>query len=328
MKRGDKFGRPIYSNEVWRRMLHQGRILTKLGYSESNRKPNLFYRTVDNETIFFADMRGTEIVPIWGDASPLFYTRFGSKVPQWKRNRMRKEEWDKLIKAKVYPRRAFEDHESWGENGYCQVCGKDFQANGYYCSQACAERKKRKTIAHELAELPRCEICGALIEDGGASLFFTLEGFPEVAKSIKKGYEHHVTYGDDNTIRVCSGCHAKIHRSEAYPALKPKEKRPKPKPKFELVRCESCGGRARIEIGITPFDVDVLCYKCRRREERRADSANRPRTFGSTPSLVDDLGHRYPERYAVGQYGPSPLYGSYKPRLKLRGKWEKDRAVS
>lgn len=71
MKPVDKFGRPIYQH-IFRKLQEYGKLLELYGYRESIQKPNLFYRTC-GIVIFYADMRGTEIVPIWENPSPLFY---------------------------------------------------------------------------------------------------------------------------------------------------------------------------------------------------------------------------------------------------------------
>ena len=44
MKRQNKDGRPINSDKIWKRMLWIGSNLEKIGYQESNKKPNLFYK--------------------------------------------------------------------------------------------------------------------------------------------------------------------------------------------------------------------------------------------------------------------------------------------
>ena len=49
MKRQNKEGRPIYSDHIWSMMLENGAILQKLGYEESFKKPNLFYKVFPSE---------------------------------------------------------------------------------------------------------------------------------------------------------------------------------------------------------------------------------------------------------------------------------------
>ena len=86
----DKFGKPIYS-KPFAEILKNGKILNKKGYSESYNKPNLFYKKT-SDGLLFADMRSSDVVPIWEDTRPLFYWKFNSDVPHWKRRRIIKEE--------------------------------------------------------------------------------------------------------------------------------------------------------------------------------------------------------------------------------------------
>jgi len=72
VKRQNKDGRPIYSDKKWQQLLETGEILETIGYSESYNKPNLFYKPINGGAVF-ADLRGTDDVPIWGDLRPLVY---------------------------------------------------------------------------------------------------------------------------------------------------------------------------------------------------------------------------------------------------------------
>ncbi|OLS29421.1 MAG: hypothetical protein HeimC2_00510 [Candidatus Heimdallarchaeota archaeon LC_2] len=72
MKAEDKYGRPIYKY-IFSTLEKFGKSLINLNYKESKQKPNLFYRVLPNGGVIFADMRGTEIVPIWEDPRPMIY---------------------------------------------------------------------------------------------------------------------------------------------------------------------------------------------------------------------------------------------------------------
>jgi len=129
MKRQNKDGRPIYSDKIWKRMLWIGENLEKIGYKESNKRPNLFYKQFTNNGVngvIFADLRGTDIIPIWADASPITYykdvsfKRYIKEVILLKRN-------------KCFPRTTFyqdSEPDGWAfgigiPDGYCKGCEKD-----------------------------------------------------------------------------------------------------------------------------------------------------------------------------------------------------------
>jgi len=83
----DKFGNPIYPH-IFKKLQNNAGILKKLGFHESKSKPNLFYKKNKNQVLIsFADMRGTDIIPIWNDTRPLFYIKLLKKCPDWKKNR-------------------------------------------------------------------------------------------------------------------------------------------------------------------------------------------------------------------------------------------------
>ena len=72
MRAFDKFGKPIYSR-VFEKLLTIGKTLEKNNWKESVKKPNLFYKKFE-EIMIFADMRGTEEVPIWSEPCPMIYS--------------------------------------------------------------------------------------------------------------------------------------------------------------------------------------------------------------------------------------------------------------
>lgn len=149
----DKFNNPIYPSK-FRILQKQGELLTKIGYKESKNKPNLFYRTIP-EGVFFADMRGTEEIPIWKDTSPLLYWGFKAGAPMWKRRRLINKELKNLNTNKIPVRFSYEvtngaiefentsavisDSFIVWDDGYCKFCKKDFQDEGSYCSKECKQ---------------------------------------------------------------------------------------------------------------------------------------------------------------------------------------------
>ena len=91
----DKYGRPIYS-KPFAKIIKNSNILSKNGYSEAHNKPNLYYKKIP-DGVFFADMRSSEIIPIWEDTRPLFYWNFNNDAPMWKRRRLIKQELVDLL---------------------------------------------------------------------------------------------------------------------------------------------------------------------------------------------------------------------------------------
>lgn len=211
MKPIDKNGNPIYSS-TYGKMLAYSRVLKAHGYTESQRKPNLFYKhngkayfynnSQWTTPTFFADMRGTEEVPIWSDPSPLFYVQFTSDPPNWLQRRLATTEFEELRICRL----SFYDEcepdglmFGTGGDGYCIVCGKDFQGDGSYCSPQCEK-------ANEDLQKVKCRVCGKVLESNQA-------------------IEHHLNYAENKTILICRSCHLKIHRGAKLPHLKPADKR-------------------------------------------------------------------------------------------------------
>jgi hypothetical protein len=213
MIREDKFGRRIYSDTVWNRMLRTGQKLAELGYQESKSKPNLFYAKTDG-VAFFADLRGTKQMPIWDDARPYFYWEPNPEFPPWKCRRLVRQEYSRLgineckvrLSFYFYKDPLFEGSSSSVDeensvfdcdDGFCRKCGKDFQDEGSFCSEECEKEYHESLKA-------TCAVCGKKID-------------------FSKEEEHHISYKPEMTAWVHKGCHGKIHKTNLYPDLKPKE---------------------------------------------------------------------------------------------------------
>jgi len=206
MKPVDKFGKPIYG-EKFRRLQANGGILGAQGYFESAKKPNLFCKQIP-QGWFYADMRGTEEVPIWSDTRPAFYWKFNASTPMWERRRLMKTELEKLFKSGCPLRLFFYAHDSvelsdvsafideengvfdW-DAGFCRSCSKDIQSDDPFCSSECKEN-------YEDSLKETCELCGNKIE-------------PE------HKVRHHVSYSPEKVIVVHPGCHNKIHKTSEFP---------------------------------------------------------------------------------------------------------------
>lgn len=224
MKREDKFGRRIYSETVWNRILSTGQRLLTLGYRESRRKPNLFF-SAGEQGVFFADLRGTEIVPIWDDQRPLFYWQFERNLPGWKCRRLIKQELLRLGANDCKCRLSFEfdsdpifestsmhvDEEAlvfdWPD-GFCHLCGKDFSEEGWFCSKECELGMQLRHMREEQRRT-KCEVCGRHPE-------IILRDNEYVFKDAF--VEHHTDYENNVTLYVCQSCNIKIAKHpEKYP---------------------------------------------------------------------------------------------------------------
>ena len=139
MIRQNKDDRPIYKDSIWYQMIQTGVKLRKLGYRESQKKPNLFYKPIKTEIMscegntiqvkgaIFADIRGNVIVPIWEDPRPLIYSKdlpFNIFLP----------EFIILERGGCSPRVSFYEEcepDGWMfgldeiPSGYCKRCGED-----------------------------------------------------------------------------------------------------------------------------------------------------------------------------------------------------------
>src|SRR5208283_5049859 len=100
MIRENKDGRPILSETTWRKLLDTGKKLEALGYTELSLKQNLFSRKV-NHGYIYADLRGTEVVPIWDQPVPLlyFYAGQGKSVSKEEERTALKDEFKRLREA-------------------------------------------------------------------------------------------------------------------------------------------------------------------------------------------------------------------------------------
>lgn len=198
-------GEPIYRIDTALDLEHNEWVLLSKGYRESSRKPKLFYRS-DLGVVFFADMRGTDYVPVWQDTSPLFYVG-QCDIPRWRLSRIASQEFSRLGCCRL-PTMSDDTyycidapdlgHYALGL-GYCVHCGKDIESDDDYCSPECAEASRLASMAH-------CVVCNKPIE--GTGLVF-----------------HHTNYAKDETVDVCRSCHLRIHRGTDLTQWKPVDKK-------------------------------------------------------------------------------------------------------
>lgn len=210
MKAIDKFGNAIYPKK-FSKLKENGKFLVANGYFESKNKPNLFCKRIP-QGWFYADMRGTEEVPIWKDTRPLFYWKLNSETPKWERRRLIKKELVDLFSIGCPCRLSFYAYRSeefeytnvfidenagifmW-DDGYCRFCGKDCQCESSFCSKECEEK-------YENALKTPCEVCNNKID-------------------LFKEVRHHISYSPEKVVFVHASCHTKIHITNEFPHLKP-----------------------------------------------------------------------------------------------------------
>ena len=159
----DKFGNPMYWR-VYRQMISVGAALLNCGYTESRNKPNLFFRATEG-MVFFADMRGTKSGSPWRYPVTLLYVKVTGSLPHWRIERSFHEEIRKLrtkgcdvrqstiIEPKVIDARAVIG------DGFCRICGKDFQADGLFCSPRCELESEKRKLLRLVDTFPPCPIC-------------------------------------------------------------------------------------------------------------------------------------------------------------------------
>lgn len=188
----DGFGRPIYPR-TFEEMKRNAEVLVRLGYKEARRKPNLFF--FKNKTVgavFYADMRGTEEIPIWRDTKPQFSVKweFEKDYSDYDNIQIIQEHLFALKQAGCNCRVKY-----WG---LC-YCGKEFVGEGSFCTKACEK-------AYQESLKTSCAVCGKRVDQDCL-------------------VAHHVSYDPEETKLICHSCHMKIHRSDHYPNLKPKGSR-------------------------------------------------------------------------------------------------------
>ncbi len=240
MIRQNKDGRPIYKESVWYQMIETGQKLRKLGYKDSSKKPNLFYKPIETEfksrddQIFkvkgavFADMRGTELVPIWSDPSPLVYfidLPFKIFLP----------EFILLERSGCSPRVSFYEEcepDGWMfgldkiPSGYCNRCGEDIlqEVNWGILEKDWIELYD-EGIDQSL-EVNYCEVCRTIEYEMKEYKSQHFQDFKlcELCGIKDVQVNHHIKYKPEKIIRICRSCHGKIHH-KGFPNPLWKEKK-------------------------------------------------------------------------------------------------------
>jgi hypothetical protein len=199
-------------------MTENGSLLVSAGYGESRRKPNLFWRHA-GKVRFFADMRGTVIVPIWEDPRPLLYLfpERGTDLAAEDNARLLSEEQGRLYALRVHTRFNFYqescDETMWDKPQIrlC-VCNKEFFGAGEYCSDKCKLAATKASIVYMLASAPFCSVCKRKVVDEWVAIEAKAVMGVDLASKV---VVHHLSYAPEITAEVCQECHQRIHARTA-----------------------------------------------------------------------------------------------------------------
>jgi hypothetical protein len=206
-------GTTIYKKEVYTTLCNNIVVLKQNGCRESVKKPSLYYHKGRKGEVYFADMRGTDMVDIWEDPCPLFYVKFPYNMPYWQRSRLASMEFRGLKICRLAT--DFDSEEycvvavdlgvymSDSSLGWCDWCSKDFQGDGHFCCAECEQ-------AYDDCHAERCRICNKKLE-------------------YNEGVWHHLNYKEDITILICRSCHLKVHRGKSLNGYTPVDVPQKPK---------------------------------------------------------------------------------------------------
>lgn len=219
------------------------------GFTESPRKPNLFLKKIDNATIY-ADMRGTDIIPIWEHPVPMVYFYFDKNVDkmfimnniknkelkklesdgiefrisfyEWTENAMDQDyAFQRLDKERFNDDNFWDFHYHYNEelpNGKCKECDQIINDDYYHCSFECRQRAFKRVLVKEINKAEYCEVCGLKYVSHFEEIkeIFGIDVLDELI-------EHHTSYFPEKKIKVCRRSHHKIHNSEKYLDLRPNE---------------------------------------------------------------------------------------------------------
>lgn len=268
----DKFGNPIYS-KPFNILLRQGKLLKKLGFYEP-RNDNLFKKDIEGGRIY-ADMRSTEIVPIWSDTDPIIYWFWDVTLPLWKRRRIINKEIKNLNEIGCPWRLSFEIHDNedfidasvdgneilWND-GYCKRCGKDFQNDGSFCEKCRLDYESKKD---------KCKACGEIIE-------------------FEKPIKHFTSFSPIVTVLVHEKCFVMIEVGGEYSHLKPPdEDRDRYLSSKDLkTKIHKLPGGCGRKTLTTVNDNQVTCSHCKSKNKRDNERLSEERLRKHVPRKTKD----------------------------------------
>ena len=250
----DRFGRHV-SSSVRRRVKQIGQQLSRIGFIESKKKPDLYFLKVHpnsdaGDVMVFADLRGTEVIPIFEETCPLIWANFDRsfRLESLKKSfdseilhyddEMVWSKWDgfgispgdtedyfchlvmHLLELRGIDSRRTHDvfsvmvqeHNEFEETTAAKLRESIVEYNKYLESYQGEVRQHSRSILWK-----QCRLCGA----NGLSESSTHQSIQEWKENGVKLEMHHVSYIPEVVIPVCKKCHMKIHHSDEYSHLKP-----------------------------------------------------------------------------------------------------------
>lgn len=259
-------------------------ILILMKYREAKYKPNLFYKwagALAGKITFFCDLRDYGYISFWCGED--------KETPTWVKNRVTHKEEAKLIRNGVLensysanPYLNNEDETSYYNyhalnydpsymdfegDGYCCACGKDLEANEYFCNENCRLKIKKRELELDIIHSEKCEACKRWIVPNIEEYNYIVKLLPKLNDKVvlSKVIEHHTCYEKDIKMIVCVRCHAKIHSLD-WCEYTPVDSRPINKKKFKRVPCSTprCPSKALIDIDAD--ESTAKCYRCKKKE--------------------------------------------------------------
>lgn len=149
-------------------------------------------------------------------------------------------------------------------DGYCVVCGKDFQDEGLFCSKDCELEYRRNELRRWLEEsCLTCEVCGKKIV-GKEEYEEIKELLPDFLGKVVPSdpIRHHISYRENIVVTVCRPCRSKIHHTNKYLELQPKDR-----PKIKRRKVESDLVRKVMEKGYEVIEIGREAIERRKREQ-------------------------------------------------------------
>ena len=243
----DRYGRKVFPFVV-KQLKGIGQRLETLGFSESKNKPFLWSRKLGTyggvgDVKLYADLRGTDVVPIWEDICPLVYVFFNREYSYDWDDSSEKMTWHKYEGLGNTPSRTKEIIE--------KVAVDWLELNGISARQSTIHMMEHVvdsmiefegSPAYRLLEDYKKELSERIhVEE--ASYKEMVADFDEYLASVKEFikpdywkacricraqdmlHAHHISYEPEVVIPLCPKCHKQVHDTNKYPHLKAEKRR-------------------------------------------------------------------------------------------------------